>query len=62
MANTAILGALAAAELVGLDAVDQAIREAFPDPAGEANVRAARTAFDLVAAQRREEVWNVTGG
>ncbi len=60
VANTAILGALAAAGLIGLTAVKQAIAEAFPGAAGEINARVASEAYDAVArTQHAREVGRV---
>jgi pyruvate ferredoxin oxidoreductase gamma subunit len=48
--NTAMLGALAGAQLVGLDAIIKAIEGKFKKGA-EANIKAARTAHDQIASQ-----------
>ena len=46
--NTAMLGALAGAKLVGMEAIAKAINDKFKKGA-EANIRAARTAHDQIA-------------
>jgi pyruvate ferredoxin oxidoreductase gamma subunit len=48
--NAALLGGVAALTgVVGLDAIQEAIRGRFRGPAGEGNAAAARAAFELVA-------------
>lgn len=48
-ANTALLGALAAAtDEVKLESLQEAVRSRFPGPAGEANARALQQAYDFV--------------
>lgn len=50
LANAALLGAFAAlTRLVSLDHVADAIREAFPGSIGDANVAAARAAYDAIS-------------
>jgi pyruvate ferredoxin oxidoreductase gamma subunit len=52
--NTALLGAFAAlADVLALESITAAIRRRFEGDLGEANVRAAAAAYELVAAQRR---------
>lgn len=51
VANTAMLGVLAGIGLVGMEAIERAITEAFPGVAGERNRAAARQAFAAVAGQ-----------
>jgi pyruvate ferredoxin oxidoreductase gamma subunit len=48
VANTAMLGALAGAGLIGVDAVVRAIGDAFPGAGGERNVEAAKAAMAAV--------------
>jgi pyruvate ferredoxin oxidoreductase gamma subunit len=46
--NAALLGGFAAiTKLLAFDSVAKAIREKFPGPVGEANVAAAREAYDI---------------
>jgi pyruvate ferredoxin oxidoreductase gamma subunit len=45
--NTAMLGALAGAELVGIDAITKSIKDKFKT-AAEANIKAARAAHDQI--------------
>lgn len=52
VANTAMLGAVAAAGLADLEPLLQAIGDAFPGAAGERNVRAAREAYRRVTSPR----------
>jgi pyruvate ferredoxin oxidoreductase gamma subunit len=53
--NAALLGGFAALTgVVTLNAIDSAIRERFPGPAGECNVVAARAAFRHVNLEREE--------
>lgn len=52
--NAALLGAFAAlGGLIHIDAVEQAIREAFPGKVGEANVAAAREAYGAALEQEK---------
>jgi pyruvate ferredoxin oxidoreductase gamma subunit len=54
--NAALLGAFAAITCqLQFDSVAKAIREKFPGKVGEANVAAARAAYDIVAASHRQE-------
>jgi pyruvate ferredoxin oxidoreductase gamma subunit len=46
--NTAMLGALAGAKLVGMDAITKAIKDKFKKGA-EANIKAAQAAHDQIA-------------
>jgi len=49
--NAALLGGFAAiTKLIAFDSVAKAIREKFPDPVGDANVAAAREAYDIALA------------
>ena len=49
--NAALLGGFAAiTKLLALDAVTKAIGEKFPGPVGEANIAAAREAYDIALA------------
>jgi pyruvate ferredoxin oxidoreductase gamma subunit len=53
--NAALLGGFAALTgLVRLDSVEEAIRQRFAGPVAERNIAAARAAFDIVHAVRRE--------
>ena len=53
--NTALLGGFAASTgTVSLDAVEGAIRQRFPGDLGEANVAAARAAFEHVTRQKEQ--------
>lgn len=53
--NAALLGGFAAAAgLISLDAVSDAIRQTFPGRIGEGNVEAARLAYDHVSNEAKE--------
>ncbi len=57
--NAALLGGFAAvAGVVRLDSVFAAIREKFPAKIAEANVAAAREAYDIVTAEKKEALQN----